>query len=151
MREQMIDIDNPELFKKLHEHKLRPTEARRIILALLNEKNEHPNTEGIVKRLQEKGIPLSIATLYQNLDKLVEAGLLIRIKGPEGLMRFDANLAPHHHLVCNSCGKIVDVKLTKYSPSKKKPISFQTGNYLNDWQVESLKIEYQGTCPTCQK
>ena len=146
-----MDIDNPELFKRLQEHGLRPTEARRLVLSLLSANNDHPNTDGIIRSLQDKGFPVSIATLYQNLDKLVEAGLLIRIKGPDGLMRFDANLAPHHHLVCDYCGKMVDVKMKRVSQLKGNPVAFQPGISLEGWTIDNLKIEYQGTCPNCHK
>ena len=101
----MMNPDNPQLFKRLREHGVRPTEARRLVLALLDEKNYHPSTEGIIKALRDKGFNVGVATLYQNLNKLVEEGLLVRIKGPDDLMRFDANLDPHHHLVCIKCGK----------------------------------------------
>jgi Fe2+ or Zn2+ uptake regulation protein len=100
-----MNPDNPELFKRLHEHGLRPTEARRLVLALLDEKNNHPSSEGIISALRNKGYPISIATLYQNLNNLVEAGLLIRIKGPDGLMRFDANLTPPTTWSAKSVGK----------------------------------------------
>ena len=38
------------------------------------------------------------------VNKPVEAGLLVRIKGPDDLMHFDVNLTPHHHLACLKCG-----------------------------------------------
>lgn len=145
-----MDIDNPELFSRLQEHGLRPTEARRLVLALLAEKNGHPSTDGIIKTLQERGFPVSIATLYQNLDKLVEAGLLIRIKGTDGLMRFDANLAPHRHLVCDSCGKMVDVRMNRESRLQESPVGFQSDISLTGWHIDNLKIEYHGICPNCR-
>jgi Fe2+ or Zn2+ uptake regulation protein len=146
-----MDIDNPELFRRLREHGLRSTEARRLVLALLSEENGHPSTDGIIKALRERGFPVSIATLYQNLDKLVEAALLIRIKGPDGLMRFDANLAPHHHLVCDSCGKMVDAKMNREALLQESPVVFQSGISLTGWHIDNLKIEYHGICPNCRK
>jgi Fur family ferric uptake transcriptional regulator/Fur family peroxide stress response transcriptional regulator len=69
-----MNPDNPELFKRLREHSLRPTKARRLVLALLDKKNDHLGPEGILKALRDNGHPISIATLYQNLNNLVEAG-----------------------------------------------------------------------------
>lgn len=147
----MMNPENPQLFKRLREHGVRPTEARRLVLALLNDKNEHLSTDGIIKALRDKGFKVSVATLYQNLNNLVEAGLLVRIKGPDDLMRFDANLAPHHHLVCTKCGKIVDVRNKEEQLLQKSPKDFQTGVSLSDWHIDHIKIEYNGTCPDCRK
>lgn len=145
-----MNPDNPELFKRLREHGLRPTEARRLVLALLDEKNNHPSSEGIISALRNKGYPISIATLYQNLNNLVEAGILIRIKGPDGLMRFDANLTPHHHLICEKCGKMIDVTINRKTLLPKCPFDYQTNNPLSDWRINHIKLEFNGTCPDCQ-
>jgi Fur family peroxide stress response transcriptional regulator len=147
----MMNPDNPQLFKQLREYGVRPTEARRLILALLAEKNNHPSTDGIIAALRNKGFAVSVATLYQNLNKLVEAGLLVRIKGPDDLMHFDVNLAPHHHLVCLKCGKIVDVRNNEKQLLQKSPVDYQTGASLADWHVHNIKIEFNGTCPDCQE
>lgn len=120
------------------------------MLALLTEENDHPSTDGIIKALRERGFPVSLATLYQNLDKLAEAGLLIRIKDHDGLMRFDANLASHYHLACDSCGRIVDVKMNRESLLQEIPVAFQSGQSLTGWHIETLKLEYHGICPSCR-
>ena len=146
----MMNPDNPELVKRLREHGLRPTEARRLVLALLDEKNNHPSSEGIINALRDKGYPISVATLYQNLNNLVEAGLLIRIKGPDGLMRFDANLTHHHHLICEKCRKMVDVTIHREKLLSEYPLDFQTNNPLSNWRINHIKIEFNGICPDCQ-
>jgi Fur family ferric uptake transcriptional regulator/Fur family peroxide stress response transcriptional regulator len=146
----MINPDSPELFKRLREHGLRPTKARRLVLALLDKKNDHLNPEGILKVLRDKGHPISVATLYQNLNNLVEAGILIRIKGPDGSMRLDTNLTPHHHLICETCGKMVDVTINRETQLPNYPNDFHTNNPLSDWRIDHIKIEFNGTCPKCQ-
>lgn len=147
----MMNPDNPEVSERLREHGLRPTKARRLVLALLGDKNDHLNPEGIMAALRNKGYPMSVATLYQNLNNLVEAGLLIRIKGPDGLMRFDANLDPHHHLVCDTCGKMIDVRINHKTQIQQSAVDYQTGNSLSDWHINHINIELKGTCPDCKK
>lgn len=146
-----MNHDDPELKHRLREHGLRPTRARCLVLALLKDNNGHLSTDGIIQALSSKGYPVSIATLYQNLNKMVDSGLLIRIKGPDGLMRFDANLAPHHHLTCEKCGRIVDVRIGQETLLEQPPLAYQTGNSLTDWQINHIKIEFKGTCPTCRE
>ncbi len=146
-----MDIEKPQLIEQLNNHNLRPTEARRLVLALLMENNDHPNTDQIIRSLYDKGFKVSIATLYQNLEKLVEVGLLIRIKGPDGVMRFDANIQPHHHLICDICGKMTDIKINGDTLPTHHPIDFQTGLPVEGWDIDHIKIEYKGTCSNCKK
>lgn len=146
-----LNPDDPDLTQRLLEHGLRPTYARRLVLSLLEEKNEHPSTEGILKNLRDRGYRMSTATLYQNLNKLVEVGLLIRLSDNDGLMRFDANLTPHHHLNCTSCSQMVDISLNDSQLLQKKPVDFVSGNTMKNWHIDFAKIELNGTCPNCRK
>lgn len=146
-----LNPDDSALTQRLVEHGLRPTYARRLVLSLLDEKNEHPSTDGILKSLRKRGYRMSPATLYQNLNKLVEAGLLHRLIDIDGLMRFDANLTPHHHLTCNSCGKMADISLDDTKLMQHKPVDFRSGSTMDDWHIAFAKIELNGTCPACRK
>jgi Fe2+ or Zn2+ uptake regulation protein len=146
-----MNPDNLEIKKKLIEHGMRPTRARCLVMTLLKNNNGHLSTEGIIRTLRKKGYPVSVATLYQNLNKLVESGLLTRIKGTDGLMRFDANLAHHHHLTCENCGRMVDVKIGQETLLAKPPFAYHTGNSLPDWQIDHIKIEFKGICPVCRE
>jgi Fur family peroxide stress response transcriptional regulator len=66
-------------------------------------------------------------------------------------MRYDANLAPHHHLVCVKCNRIVDVRNNEEPLLQKSPVDYQTGVSLSDWHIDYIKIEFNGTCPDCRK
>jgi len=145
-----MNSNHPELLKNLEKHGLRATRARRLILALLNEDNGHLSVEDIIQALRAKGTPVSIATLYQNLNALVDAELLKRIKGPDNLVRYDANLAPHFHIICKKCGRMQDVKIGRNNVLADRPVDYQTGNKLLDWDIHDIKIEYKGTCPYCK-
>jgi Fe2+ or Zn2+ uptake regulation protein len=149
--EKIMNPDDPNLNRILTEHGLRPTYARRLVLSLLGEKNDHPNTDGILQALRDKGYPVSTATLYQNLNKLVEVGLLIRLTDTNGLMRFDANLAPHHHLICKQCANMIDVNINDKPILKHSPVDFQSGNILSDWDIHFSHVELKGICPDCQE
>jgi Fe2+ or Zn2+ uptake regulation protein len=148
---KVMNPDNPEINRSLTEHGLRPTYSRRLILSLLAEKNDHPTTDGIIHALRDRGYPMSAATLYQNLNKLVEAGLLIRMMDANGLMRFDANLSPHHHLVCSQCANTIDVKINDNLLLQNSPMDFQSGAPLSDWDIHFTQIELKGICPDCNK
>jgi Fur family peroxide stress response transcriptional regulator len=57
-----------------------------------------------------KEIPsISLATIYKNIKTFLDAGLLREVSTPGQTMRLDANLESHHHLICASCGTILDL------------------------------------------
>ena len=137
-----------EITEQLRRHGLRPTPARCRILELLTRRREHYTPEEMLEALREEGEPMSIATLYQNLSKLTEAGLVARFLGADGVSRFDATTEPHHHLVCEVCGRIVDVEAEGLKALKPRPLH---GDSLAGWQVREKRVEFVGVCPACQE
>ncbi len=144
-----MNLKDSRWAETLKNHGLRPTHSRRLILALLSVQNDHPTTDGIIQALRKKGYPISPATLYQNLNKLVETGLLHRLTDAEGLNRFDANLKPHHHLICTACNRMIDVSLNEDPLLKQKPTGYESGEMLSGWNIRSVNVELTGTCPSC--
>jgi Fe2+ or Zn2+ uptake regulation protein len=130
---------------------LRTTRARRLILARLLDSNDHLSTEELQAALRRRGQVVSIATLYQNLRRLSDAGLLASFADSGGLVRFDANTAPHAHLVCTRCGRIADVGLTdptvkRLSEALPRPVRRYRG-----WSVRDVRLEFSGLCPKCRR
>jgi len=129
---------------------LRPTTARTLILQELDRRQDHPTAEQLLEATRDDDRPLSTATLYQNLVRLTEAGLVRRFSGQGGVMRFEANLAPHHHLVCSRCGRVSDADLDDKQVRRLKPVELGTGAPITDWKLQTAQIELSGLCPTCQ-
>ncbi len=143
---------NRETLTQLIEQKhLRATEARCRILELLHETHAHYTPEEVLEALRERGEPLSIATLYQNLAKLAEAGLIARFVGPDGHTRYDVNTEPHHHLVCKVCGRMVDVGV-KGPLERIRPVALfeEEKGEVEAWKIGQVHLEFHGVCPACQ-
>lgn len=129
---------------------LRATAPRRAILAHLLARREHLTADGIFVGLRRSGAPVSIATLYQNLATLVARGLLRRFAGPDGVARYDGNLDAHHHLLCERCGRIVDVELP--ADARVRPVTSRRRGRspVAGWRVRAMQVEFRGTCPECR-
>jgi len=139
------------LTKQIENRGLRATEARCRILELLYDTHEHYTPEEMLDALRERGKPLSIATLYQNLQKLSEAGIIARFVGPDGHTRYDVNTKPHHHLVCKICGRMVDVGV-EGPLDELRPVALfeEEQKEVAAWRVEETHLELHGVCPECQ-
>jgi Fur family transcriptional regulator, peroxide stress response regulator len=142
--------DVPNIAASLRAHGLRSTRARRLIIGVFAPRNDHPTVEEIARRLAEQDRPLSLPTLYQNLHRMVEAGLLQSFLDSEKRMRFDANLVPHHHLRCLGCGLILDVEPEEKLEEVIAQMSDSLGCFGNEWALEEARIELRGYCPSCR-
>ncbi len=97
----------------------------------------------------DKGLPASSA--YRNVLVLVEAGVAHRIVSTDDHARFELAEAfadHHHHLVCDSCGTVVDVPaaaaLEQVVSETAKAISRKTG-----FRVTSHRVDLVGQCASC--
>jgi Fe2+ or Zn2+ uptake regulation protein len=139
------------LTQLIEQKNLRATEARCRILELLHETHAHYTPEELLEALRERGKPLSIATLYQNLAKLAEAGLIARFVGPDGHTRYDVNTEPHHHLVCRICGRMVDVGVEgPLGRLRPKALFEEEEADVVEWRVDDVHLEFHGVCPACR-
>lgn len=128
---------------------LRPTRARCHVLAHLRSSECHPSAEEITLALRDEGHGVGVATVYQNLNRLVESGLVSRVTGVDGRLRFDAEPAPHDHAICQSCGRIADVAIES---RVKRAVDRATVSepHVSGWLVNSAFIQVSGVCPECR-
>src|ERR1700688_134810 len=91
---------------------LKMTPQRIAIVRLFAEDESHPTAQDLYERLRPSFPSMSFATVYNTLDALARAGLagIVRLPGKRGdAARFDPNMGPHHHAVCDRCGSVLDI------------------------------------------
>ena len=117
-----------DVLKKLRDVKLRPTKQR-ILLAnlILDGKNKHFTAETIQKEVLKKGHNISLATIYNCLNKFVNVGLLKQIDQQGEVTIFDTNVSHHHHFLNQNTGELTDIEPDEITFSKlpKIPRGFQ--------------------------
>ena len=117
-----------DVLKKLRDVKLRPTKQR-ILLAnlILDGKNKHFTAEIIQKEVSTKGHNISLATIYNCLNKFVNVGLLKQIDQQGEVTIFDTNVSHHHHFLNQNTGELTDIEPDEITFSKfpKIPRGFQ--------------------------
>lgn len=95
----------PELFRS---RGLRCTRQREQVYSALASSKSHPTAEELLASLDSTTPSVSLATVYNTLDTLVEVGLARRVSVQGGPARFDADLAPHVHVLARD-GRVIDV------------------------------------------
>jgi Fe2+ or Zn2+ uptake regulation protein len=117
---------------------------RDLILDIVKRTDQHPSADDVFMRARSNVPSISLATVYRNLLRLVsEVRLRERMFG--GVSRFDGHLEEHAHLVCTSCGAIVDVA------ADGAKLVRQLDAAAPEWQLERVDLELRGRCPVCQK
>jgi Fur family transcriptional regulator, peroxide stress response regulator len=123
---------------------LRPTTARVAIVHSLDETRDHPTADELTLRLTRSGHRIGRATVYQNLDKMVEAGVIACLTAGDGLRRFDATLEPHQHFIDSATGRIYDVLVEPALLKKLRPIDPATGKALKNARVGEVRVQFYG-------
>lgn len=90
----------PDAIRDLfHARAIRHTRQRELVYAALAATKAHPTADELYDSVHAADSELSMATVYNTLDALVEAGLARRVPSGSGPCRFDADVSEHAHLL----------------------------------------------------
>ena len=86
------------------------TRYEKKIYEIINSSYDHMTAEDVFAELKKAFPSVSLATVYNNLNKLWAAGLVRKISLQGMPDRYD-RVERHDHLVCSRCGRLVDIGL----------------------------------------
>jgi Fe2+ or Zn2+ uptake regulation protein len=123
------------------------TPQRLAIFRRLAETDCHPSAEELYAAVRREMPTLSLATVYKTLDTLATIGLVRPVSRLGARGRWDANLAPHHHLVCTVCGKVTDVMEPRLEAAAR-PASAVAARH--GFEAAGHSVEIFGRCAACR-
>jgi Fe2+ or Zn2+ uptake regulation protein len=132
-----------DLERMLRGASLRVTRPRVAVLAAVYD-DPHADTTAILGRVREALGDVSQQAVYDVLRALTDAGLVRRIHPPGSVARYESRVGDnHHHLVCRSCGAIVDVDcVVGTAPCL-------TASDDHGYSLDEAEVIYWGLCPGC--
>ena len=98
-----------DLTTALRERGMRVTPQRVVVHRALQELDRHVTADELLDAVTERLPSVSLPTIYATLELLEELGMVRRVQRA-GTALFDPRTAPHHHLVCTSCGSVEDLE-----------------------------------------
>ena len=120
----------------------RMTKQKAVVYEILCSTDTHPTADWIYEQARKRIPEISLGTVYRNLQVLLEDKKIMELNYGKGQSRFDGNPNPHHHFVCEKCGKIYDFA--------------QDGPWINEevldaapGMVKSYRFECYGICGDC--
>lgn len=126
---------------RLAESGVRPTSQRETVYASLLEKRDHPTADEVFARVREKAPTISLATVYNCLDVLVQHKLVRAVNFERAPTQYCANLAPHAHFH-DEAGRTVDIELPAQLLSQLRDL------LPADFDVRHIEINFHGRAPT---
>ena len=133
------------ILSKLSEQGYRLTPQRMLVLAAIENSEHHISAEEIYAQVVAKYPHVNISTVYRTLELLNRLGLVTETDLGGGRVRYHpADKGHHHHLVCQECGKIID--LDESVLSSLKDVLFREYKFSAD--LRHLAIF--GRCADCR-
>jgi Fur family transcriptional regulator, peroxide stress response regulator len=120
------------------------TVQRRAVFEELADRKDHPTADQVYDALHGRLPGLSRATVYRVLETLVDQGFARKVHHAGAAARFDPMTARHHHLVCDRCGRLVDLDAAAVA-ALRLPDARRTGFLIHDYS-----ISFTGLCRDCR-
>jgi Fur family ferric uptake transcriptional regulator len=122
----------------------RPTRQRRAVAAALQSFDDFRSAQDIHDLLRQSGENVGLSTVYRTLQALADGGEvdMLRTEDGEAIYR-RCSTEHHHHLVCRSCGRTVEVEgptVERWSEAVAARHGFTDVSHT---------LEIFGSCPDC--
>ena len=126
------------LSEQLKARDVRPTPQREVVLKVVLDKRDHPTADEVFARVKSSMPAISLATVYNCLDTLVQCGLVRQVNFERGPTRYCPNLHPHAHFYDEQTGSTHDIDLPAAVLDKVKAI------LPPDYNADSVEIIFRG-------
>ena len=143
MRTEKDISRGPNVEDVFREREVRLTPQRLLIWEELLLHSTHPGAEEIYKSVRRRLPTLSFDTVYRTLHLFSSLGLIESIGSDSQRARFDTDMTPHHHFVCERCGAILDIPSAEVDRLQNFPTQVSCG------RVERVRVEFRGLCKKC--
>ena len=123
----------------------RTTRQRAAVEALLGGLDDFTSAQDLHSRLRAEGSPVGLATVYRTLQAMAAEGAVDVLRTGDGEAVYRAcSRGHHHHLVCRSCGRTVEVEGPAVEAWADR-VSAEHG-----FTDVTHTLEIFGTCATCR-
>lgn len=147
-----MNVDKLEITRRIekfrdaiHRTGAKLTHQRLIIFREVASSLAHPDAETIFKAVRKEMPSISLDTVYRTLSFLSDLGVITPLSPSRERLRFDANLARHHHYVCLECGQVMDFESVEMNSIPVPKTVTQLGS------IVTTHVEVRGICSDCSK
>ncbi len=122
----------------------RPTRQRTAVSTALDSVDDFRSAQEVHDLIRQRGETVGLATVYRTLQAFAEAGEVDVLRRADGEAVYRrCSSGHHHHLVCRSCGRTVEVEGPAVERWAQR-VASQHG-----FQDVAHTLEIFGTCDRC--
>ena len=122
----------------------RNTRQRRAVVAILSDLDGFASAQEIHDVLRKRGVSVGLSTVYRSLQALTDAAEVDALRNDDGEVLYRrCSSGHHHHLVCRSCGRTVEVE----GPTVERWADKIAGEH--GFVDVAHMLEVFGTCNAC--
>jgi Fur family ferric uptake transcriptional regulator len=127
----------------LRRHGVQVTAQRLAVLRAVSEQ-PHSTAADIDTAVRAEIGAISLQSVYDTLGTLADKGIIRRIQPAGSAARYEDRVGDnHHHLICRSCGRMVDTDCpVGYTPCLTAPDD-------SGYEIDEAEVIYWGRCPEC--
>lgn len=125
---------------------MKNTRQRRAILEALAQCPQPVTAEQLAEKVGQLLPGVALSTIYRNLEKMAEAGVITRLMFDDGAAHYETPHAVHgHYVVCTRCSRKVRIG--------ECPLETLTGRLQDEtgFAIQGHNLQLYGVCPECQK
>jgi Fur family transcriptional regulator, stress-responsive regulator len=135
-----VPVDAADLFRQ---RGLRVTAQRLAVLRAAADQ-PHATADGVAETVRGEIGSISVQAVYDALGALAQKGLLRRIQPAGSPARYEDRIGDnHHHLICRTCGRMVDVDCAV----GETPCLTAVDDF--GYEIDEAEVIYWGRCPEC--
>ena len=118
--------------------------AQRLAVLRAVARAPHITADAVAEMVRAQIGAISLQSVYDALTLLVAEGLIRRIQPAGSPARFEDRVGDnHHHLICRSCGRVVDVDCAVGSAPCLAAVDER------GYDIDEAEVAYWGRCPDC--
>jgi Fur family peroxide stress response transcriptional regulator len=128
--------------KLLKSNKIKVTPQRLAIVELMDVYG-HISVRDIFAKIQANFPSLSLATVYKNINAMVETSFIKELKIVGQDAKYELIKEEHSHMICKKCGKVDDIVL-------ETDTLVSSASKISHYDIDESSVQLFGLCPDCQ-